>query len=152
MSPTLEKLEVPADCNLSLEERAFLYSQNMVQTTSKIKSVIDIDHMSNETRARFLMELKAYKKTKERNQLLIIIWWMFTIIAGLVATCLYDLIKEGMYLIWGVLFLMNIQMLIVYRIFDKRRFKRLVESFGTPKDEIALVIENETVTEKKKGY
>ena len=37
----------------------FISAQNMVQTTSKIKSVIDIDHMSNETRARFLMELKG---------------------------------------------------------------------------------------------
>ena len=138
-SPILEQDEKM----LSKEERLrnqelaqFLdHAANILGKSAKLEAQVDVKKMEKKRRNEYLVTLQDYQKHKEVIVAAIILWWLVTIVLGLVAMTVESIITDiAMFVIWAGLLLSNIAFVVGYRMYDGGQQDKIVREYQVKVD------------------
>ena len=128
-----------------LEEAA----RKILKTNLKLDSCISVINMENKKKQEYLDELVDYQARKEHIYMVIIGYWLITILLGLVAMTLEKQITDvGMYIIWGGLLLSNVLLVIGHRLYDNVKVGVIIDKFS---DSEQLTVIANPVSSGKEG-
>ena len=95
-----------------------------------LEEAVHVEEMEQDMREKFLVTLISYQTEKERLHLIMIVWWLVTILLGILSMVIHEFITDyGMYGAWVGLLLSNALLIIIYRLSDRRKFNRIVINF-----------------------
>ena len=116
-------------------------ARKILEKNLKIDTSVSVVDMEKKRRQQYLDELVDYQARKEHLYMLIICYFLVTILLGLIAMTLVKLITDvGIFIIWGGLFLSNVLLVIGHKMYDRSKVDNIIGRF-TEGDE-KQVIEN----------
>ena len=123
---------------VNAELLAFVKAQQTLEKNCKINSILSVKNMTEGKRKACLADLVEYQTRKEYLYKIIIVYWLGTIVMGLLAMTIKERISEtGMYVVWTGLLLSNFLLVLGHKTYDHNRVAIIVRKYS---DDATVVV------------